>query len=164
MRHILYKSIRFLSVSVLQVVLVFLFILATTFSSCRHEDTDEVESLVDTFSTAYFNWQFFLLQPYVTDDSQPCLRYLSSQINQNDIDTLRALPEGAKVEVNAIDYFDRADSATATVSVKHYLKMNQLGKVGTLTEASVYRIPLKKYDGKWKVSLIEPLREVKVED
>lgn len=155
------KAFHFLTKITFPIALAMLLLGTISLSSCHHEENEDVEILVDSFATDYFNWQFFRLGRYVTEESTPCLRYLSSQVNQKDIDTLRSLPEGAEVEVEEIEYADDADSATATVTVRKYLKMNFLDEVGSFTEKSSYQIPLKKRNGVWKICLSSPLRERK---
>lgn len=155
------KAFHFLTQFTFPIALAVLLLGTISVSSCSHEEKEDVETMVDSFATDYFNWRFFRLKRYVTEESSPCLRYLSSQVNQEDIDTLRSLPEGAKVEVDEIEYMDDADSATATVTVHNYLKMNFLGEVGTFTEKSSFLIPLKKKHGVWKICLNSPLRERK---
>lgn len=136
---------------------VFLYIIVTALAGCSHEEDDELGKQVDSFATAYFNWQFPRCREYVSDSSQVWLRYLSSQVNEMDVDTLKARTVGATVEVGDIDYGDES-SASVTVTVRDLLMMDTIGHVGHPVDQQEYVIPVIRERGKWKVRLTGPLR------
>ena len=53
---------------------IFLCIIVAVLAGCGHDEDEELEEQVDTFATAYFNWQFPRCRAYVTDSSQVWLR------------------------------------------------------------------------------------------
>jgi hypothetical protein len=126
-------------------------------SACHEGDGDQLEATVDSFSSAYFNWQFVKALPYCTPDSKRWLSYLSSQVNQWDVDTLKAMKEGATVHRGDISYPDDS-TAVVEVTVKHFLTMDTIGLVGQIRDEAKFRIPMVCRAGEWKVHLSQPLR------
>ncbi|MDD3388389.1 MAG: hypothetical protein PHU58_07985, partial [Prevotella sp.] len=94
-------------------------------------------------------------------ESRQWLSYLSSQVNQQDVDTLRAMTEGARCEVDGIDIADNDSTATVNVEVHHYLSRDTLGQTGHIIEKSKFIIPMVRRNSEWKVSLSSPLRAEK---
>src|SRR5574344_1276584 len=60
----------------------------------------QLKELADSFSNAYFNWQFKRAVPYVSNSSVVWLRYAASQVHQEDVDSLRKKAQGASCEIN----------------------------------------------------------------
>lgn len=137
---------------------IFLCIIVAVLAGCGHDEDEELGKQVDSFATAYFNWQFPRCRKYVTDSSQVWLRYLSSQVNEMDVDTLRARETGATVEIGTIDLDEDGSSATVAVTVCDVLMMDTIGHVGHLVDQQDYVIPVVRERGKWKVRLTSPLR------
>lgn len=138
---------------------IFLCIVAmAVFAGCDHKEDEELSKQVDSFATAYFNWQYPRCRQYVSDSSQVWLRYLASQVDEADVDTLRARTEGATVELGDVDYSDDGSSAFVKVTVHDLLMMDTIGQVGHLVDQQEYVIPVIRERGKWKVRLTSPLR------
>lgn len=120
-------------------------------SSCFHHEEDGACEAVDSFSTAYFNWQFGKAIHYVDDGSARWLRYAAAQVTQEDVDSLRAMPEGASVEVEDVVYGDSL--AMATVEVSNFLAFDSIGKAPHVVGKAAYKLPVRRADGHWKVVL-----------
>lgn len=119
--------------------------------SCFHREEDGACEAVDSFSAAYFNWQFGKAIHYVDGGSERWLVYAASQVTQEDIDSLRAMPEGASVEVKDVAYGDSL--AMATVEVSNFLAFDSIGKAPHVVGKATYKLPVRRAGGHWKVVL-----------
>ena len=127
-------------------------------SSCNNDSEKQIKEVANNFSSAYFNWKFSDAIKYVSFDSRRWLVYASSQVNQQDIDSLRAMKEGATLTIDNISYQNNDSLAKVKIIVSNYLLMDSLGIAPRVCQHGEYEIPLS-YDGKeWKVVLSAPLR------
>lgn len=120
-------------------------------SSCFHREEDGAGEAVDSFATAYFNWQFGKAVRYVDAGSERWLSYAASQVMQEDVDSLRAMAEGANVDVKDVAYGDSL--AMATVEVGNFLAFDSIGKAPRVVDRATYKLPVKQVGGRWKVVL-----------
>ena len=147
-RQLLFK--KFLSIFATFALFIFFYI---PLAGCHNGSEDQLEETADSFAEAYFNWQFAKAVPHVTDSSVIWLQYASSQVDQEDIDSLRAMSEGATCELSDVDYGDDDTTAVVTMQVKHFLAMDSIGTSRHVVEAGVFALPMVYQNEKWKVSL-----------
>lgn len=127
-------------------------------SSCNNDSEKQIKEVVNNFSSAYFNWKFADAAKYVSYTSRRWLVYASSQVTQQDVDSLRAMKEGAILTIDNISYENNGSLAKAKVIVSNYLLMDSIGIAPRVCQHGEYEIPLS-YDGKeWRVILSAPLR------
>lgn len=121
-------------------------------ASCGKERQDDPRAVVESFSNAYFNWRFKEAEAYVTKESTKWLVFAASQVDTEDIDSLRAIEYAATAEVGDIDDIDDS-TALVTVVVKDFLPIDSIGKHPCIQETGSFQIPVS-FDGKnWKVKL-----------
>jgi len=122
--------------------------------SASHEGKEEqLEQDVDSFATAYFNWHFHDALAYSTPTSEMWLHYAASNVHQADVDTLRNMKEGASHEIEEIAFSDSGDSATVSLKVKNFLRMDTIGTAGHLVEEAMFSLPAVYSNGRWKIDL-----------
>jgi hypothetical protein len=126
-------------------------------TGCHDGDEDQLKAYADSFSTAYFNWQFAKAQPYCTPESRIWLLFASSQVTQEDVDSLRAQPEGASVKIEDVDY-DSDTSAVVSVTVRNFLPMDTIGKRGPAVERADYLLSVCYRDSLWRVRALPKRR------
>lgn len=120
--------------------------------SCGEEEHNDPRTVVDSFATAYFNWRFKEAEPYVTYQSRKWLCFAASQVDSEDVDSLRAMEFAATVDVEDIDDIDDS-TALAMVTVKNFLMLDSIGMHPRKETERKFQIPLS-LDGKyWKVKL-----------
>lgn len=119
---------------------------------CRNQERSEMENTVDSFATAYFNWDFERAKTFCSAHSRIWLTYASSNVLQSDIDTLQTLDEGAVCEILEINRVE-SDQATALIRVSHFLPMDSIGKTGKIQEDAVFALPLIREKDRWRVAL-----------
>lgn len=107
--------------------------------------------MADSFSVAYFNWQFGKAIPYVSGGSGRWLQYAASQVDEADIDSLRAMTEGAQCEITDIDGSDSL--LTATIRVRHFLAFDSIEGARHVKDEAVFPLHLTRESGTWKVKL-----------
>ena len=122
------------------------------FNSCQHQGSEsQLKQVVDSFSVAYFNWQFSRAVPYCTKESEIWLRYAASQVHQADVDILRVQEQGASHQIGDIVY--DGNSANVVLMVSDYLQMDTIGREGRMIKQAEFHLPLVYREGKWRVSL-----------
>ena len=127
-------------------------------TSCHKGSEKQMKEVVNGFSSAYFNWRYFEATRYVTHASCKWLSYISSQVIQTDVDSLRAMKEGATFEIGDIAYDDGGSSARVKVTVSNFLLMDSIGHSPRICSRGEYIIPLSFDGNEWKVTLSAPLR------
>lgn len=119
-----------------------------------HEGSEkQLKEDVDSFATHYFNWHFPKAAKYSTADSEPWLRYAASNVHDADIDLLRSKAEDATIEVGEVEFGDDQTSATVTIRVNNYLRMDTIGQEAHLVESASFHLPMEMERGQWKVKL-----------
>lgn len=146
---------------ILMVMVLALLVGMVALSSCEHYQEKQLRDTVNDFSTAYFNWQYHKAARFCAPGSERWLAYMASQVTQRDVDTLRALPEGASVRINSMRFYKGDSVAVADVEVCDFLEMDTIGKTGRWVEKARYLISARLVRGVWKVWLSAPLRAEK---
>lgn len=134
---------------------------AVSVSSCHHFGEGQLEEVADSFSVSYFNWQFARSLAYCTPESRRWLSYMASQVNQTDIDVLKAQEECATCEIGEIVYENNDSVAKVEVEVSNFLNMDTIGKVNVMVEKARFYVPVVYRNEKWKVNLTGILRAEK---
>ncbi|KXB41100.1 hypothetical protein HMPREF1870_01624 [Bacteroidales bacterium KA00344] len=129
--------------------------------SCENDNEEQLTETVSSFSDSYFNWQYFRSVKYCTLDSKQWLSYMASQVNEADVEALRAQEEGATVEIEDVDLLPGDSVAKVRIIVYNYLNMDTIGVEGRVVDKAFFVIPAKRNNGVWKVQLTAPLRAVK---
>lgn len=133
-----------------------IFNLATLQGCQPHEGSEsQLKEDVDSFATYYYNWHFEQAAKYCTPRSEVWLRYAASNVHPADIDLLRAKQQDAIVELGDVDFHDDEVSATVSIKVTNYLKMDSIGKEAQLVKEASFDLPMVLHQGKWKVELKE---------
>jgi hypothetical protein len=117
----------------------------------QHGENDALEA-VDSFSVAYFNWRFADAMPFVTPQSTRWLRFAAAQVNQEDVDSLRAKHYAADVKVDEVSSVDDT-TKLAMVIVRDFIAMDSIGRTPRTVTVDTFRIPVALTDGYWRVSL-----------
>lgn len=130
------------------------------------ESTPEEDpaSVADSFSEAYFNYDFMKASRYTTAESRRWLSYAASNVYEADIEVLRGMESGATVEIDGVDDGDTDSTAMATVRVDNYMLRDTIGRSGRVVSGLAFRLPMVKRGGKWLVHLSEMPRSSRVDD
>ncbi len=121
------------------------------------------ERAVDSFATAYFNYQFATAIQYSTPESHRWIEFVASNVHQDDVDSLRQHPTAAQVEVDEVEAADEDTVGYALITVSDYFLMDSIGDVSSLRTADTYRLDMTKRRGRWLIHLAAPLRPEKQE-
>lgn len=128
----------------------------TLFVSCDHlpaSHGSQAENTVDSFCQAYFRYHFERALQFTTDESRPWLVYAASNVNQDDIDALRAMENSPSIDVDEVVAPENDSTGYAVVEVSDYLVMDTIGQAAHLQASSQYRFDMVKRGGKWKIKL-----------
>ena len=123
-------------------------------SSCGDGQHNDSRTVVESFANAYFNWRFKEAESFVTYESRRWLAFAASQVDSEDIDSLRAMEFAATAEVEDIEEIDDTTSL-ATVNVMNFLASDSIGKHPRIEAERKFQIPVA-FDGKrWRVKLTQ---------
>jgi hypothetical protein len=136
----------------------FILLFICIFSSCsseNKENKDEMEilSVTDSFATKYYTWRFKDAARFSDEEFTRFLRFLSSNVNQKDIDVLTKSAETPGFSVDSVE-IKETDLADVTLNLTNIYQMDSLGKEPQLTSKTTQKLILKKNNGKWQVSKI----------
>lgn len=116
----------------------------------RINDDSEIKAAVDSFATAYFNYNFRGASRNCTAESEKWLRFAATNVIDEDIELLRAQHEGATHEV--LDIIHSSDTtATANLMVQNFLKRDTLGRPGHIVDKDFISLSLIYRGGRWLV-------------
>lgn len=120
--------------------------------SCGKEGDNDPRIVVDSFANAYFNWRFKEAISYVTFDSRKWLRFAASQVDAEDVDSLRSSEFAPSVEVVDMDCIDDS-TAMATVKVTNFMVLDSIGKHPHNEAERNFKIPVSLSGNYWRVKL-----------
>ena len=126
--------------------------ISTLVISCGKEGDNDPRTVVDSFSNAYFNWRFKEAISYVTFDSRKWLRFAASQVDAEDVDSLRSSEFAPSVEVVDMDCIDDS-TAMATVKVTDFMVLDSIGKHPHNEAERNFKIPVSLSGNYWRVKL-----------
>lgn len=129
-------------------------------TSCTDNHTEQLEQTAIAFAEAYFNWHYEAAGKYCTPASQRWLVYMASQVNQQDVDSLHTMSEGAGIKLNEITYDDGDTTATADMALSHFRTADSIGRPSRMVEHARYLIRMSLHGNQWQVNLSAPLRPV----
>lgn len=127
-------------------------LLSMAIISCGDKGHDDPKTVVESFSTAYFNWRFKDAELCVTTQSRKWLAFAASQVDSDDVDSLRAMEFAASVEIEDINEIDDT-TAQATVTVKNFLTLDSIGAHPHTEAERQFKIPVSLVGKYWKVKL-----------
>lgn len=125
-------------------------ILLAACSGGGRSDDETIESAVDSFVTAYFNYDFKKASHYCTQKSEKWLRFAASNVIAEDIDVLRSQKERASYKNKDINYISDS-TATVRCEVRHFLKRDTLGRPGHIEKKEEFAFNLVRSGDKWVV-------------
>ena len=129
-------------------------VLLPLFCSCsQSDDVSPWEQAVESFSVAYFNWDYPKAASYATDGSLPWLRYAASQVTQEDVELLNAKAEQATVEVMPDVEMVSDSCVVAMVLVRNFLDMDSIDRPSVLCEEASFHLNAVRVNGRWAVHL-----------
>ena len=113
----------------------------------------EILSVTDSFATKYYTWRFKDAARFSDEECTKFLRFLSSNVNQRDIDVLTKSAETPGFSVDKINIRE-TDLADVTLNLTNIYQMDSLGTEPQLTAKTTHKLILKKNNGKWQVSKV----------
>lgn len=136
----------------------FILLFICIFSSCsseNKENKDEMEilSVTDSFATKYYTWRFKDAARFSDEECTKFLRFLSSNVNQKDIDVLTKSAETPGFSVDNIN-IKEGDLADVTLKLTNIYQMDSIGQEPKLTAKTTHKLILKKNNGKWQISKV----------
>lgn len=130
-------------------------------SSCMHNDEkDEALQVAHDFAELYFNWRYTEAMTLADSTCQKELRFLASQVNENDVRALNQREVPASVEITSIETKD-GNNYTIEIHAENFLEMDAIGQDAKLVKEAFFNLKVKQVDGKkkWKVFQI-PLKNI----
>ncbi len=119
---------------------------------CGEGGKNDPRTVVDSFATSYFNWRFKDAEQCVTRQSIKWLRFAASQVDSEDVDSLRAMKYSPIIDVQEINDIDDS-TVIATVSVSDFLTLDSIGKHPRKSDMRKFQIPVSLTADYWRVKL-----------
>lgn len=134
------------------------------FGSCtkhnKSEDEENIISVTDLFASNYFNLKLKEAIPLCTPESEKWIRFMASNIFQEDIEVINNNTENTTHETDEVNYMNDT-LATVKCNVYNVFKIDTIGRPGRISEHEVYNINVVKRDGKWLIKMEGPLQSEK---
>ncbi len=119
--------------------------------SCDSSDKNQVDDVAEAFAKEYFNWRYVESMPYVTSESAEYMKFLATNVTEDDVALLRSMESGAEVKVESTEMADDDSTAYAEVEVDNFCHADTIGRPAKLHESATATLMLVRRDGKWKV-------------
>lgn len=134
------------------------------FGSCtKHqisEDEEKITSVTNNFATQYFNFALKEAMQFCTPESEKWIKFMASNITQEDIDVLKNKSEGATHNTDEIIYVNDT-LANVKCHVFNVVKIDTIGQPGKVSEHETYNINVVKRGDKWMIKMEGPLQSEK---
>ncbi len=121
--------------------------------SFGNQGDEEALQVAEQWGDAFFNCDFHRAERYCTTDSKQWLQFAASNTTEQDLQLLQQNEDGATV--TAEDFFPEANDTMRMVmlQVKNHLSTPAIGDTAIMVEKSVFRIPVVKQKGEWRVKM-----------
>lgn len=130
--------------------------------SCGEKGREErLKERVDSFATAYFNFRFDRAAAYTTEESERWLRYLASNVQQEDVDAINDMERCATIRIDEVSCQENDTNAKVRITVNDFLQMDTIGTRGKVVKRAQFTISVVYRDENWLVRMEAPLRSEK---
>ena len=102
----------------------------------------------------YFRWRYSKAMNSCDTASYRWLRFVASQVTQDDVDSLKKLKRDVACSLGNIRFLNDS-MAIVDIRVTNFLRMDSLGSVTLVEKETNYGILVTQHEGFWKVSLRE---------
>lgn len=126
----------------------------------KSEDEENITHITDNFAEQYFNFNLKQALTLCTPESEKWIRFMASNITQEDIDVLKEKEDDATCETDEITYINDT-SAYVKCHIYNVMKIDTIGQPGKVSEHEIYNINVVKRGGKWMVKMEGPLQSEK---
>lgn len=126
------------------------------FAGCTQEKSSKqlLEERADSFSTAFFNYQFKEAMKHVDKESEKWLQYVATNVTQEDVDILRSQEEGASVSVDDIMFVDPQETnADIRITVHNFLWHDSIGKPGRIIDEAQFMLKAYQEGSDWRIRM-----------
>ena len=118
----------------------------------EEKEKNRIKSTADNFAENSFNFRLADSRMFCTEESAAWLSFLASNMQQEDVDILKAQDKGATCKALSINIINDT-TATACYRVFNFMRIDTLGRAGKMTEQADYTITLVKRHSKWHVKM-----------
>ena len=130
------------------------FILSSTsmmLLSCGSDKKEQVNDVAEAFAKEYFNWHYCEAMPYVTAESSEQMKFLASNVTEDDVQLLRSMESGAEIKIEECNIADGDSVAYVNVTIENFCHADTIGRAASLHESANATLMLKHRDDKWQV-------------
>ena len=130
------------------------FILSSTsmmLLSCGSDKKEQVNDVAEAFAKEYFNWHYCEAMPYVTAESSEQMKFLASNVTEDDVQLLRSMESGAEIKIEDCNIADGDSVAYVNVTIDNFCHADTIGRAASLHESANATLMLKHRDDKWQV-------------
>lgn len=119
--------------------------------SCGSDKKEQVNDVAEAFAKEYFNWHYCEAMPYVTAESSEQMKFLASNVTEDDVQMLRSMESGAEIKIEDCNITDGDSVAYVNVTIDNFCHADTIGRAASLHESANATLMLKHRDDKWQV-------------
>lgn len=126
------------------------------FSSCsegknENKDEREIHTLADSFATKFYCMKFKDAASFSDEKCQQHLKFLSSNINEEDINTIKKSAELPEFDIDKINV-KNDNEANVSIELRNIYLLDSIGTKPVFVENATHTLLAKKINGVWKIS------------
>lgn len=125
---------------------------AILLAGCAEADsTRQVRSAAESFSSSYFSCRYVQAATLVTPACLPRLRFVASQLTEEDIHCIRTKTEPLELDVQSASLLNDS-TAEVLVEARNFMQPDTLGRPCRLVRTARFTLLLRRQaDGQWLV-------------
>ncbi len=122
--------------------------------SCSADEDKLRKDTANSFATAFFNWEYKKCLNKVTPESHGIIRFLASNVSKDEVEKLKAMPEGAAAELLPESKLLNDSTFQAVVKVTNTYCPDSIGRQAIYHNQAKAEFLLVKRNGKWRVDML----------
>lgn len=119
--------------------------------SCGSDKEEQVNDVAENFAKEYFNWRYCEAMPYVTAESSEQMKFLASNVTEDDVQLLRSMESGAEITIEDSRVADGDSVAYVNVAIENFCHADTIGRPARLNESAKATLMLVHRGEKWQV-------------
>lgn len=135
----------------LKTLVLILFPTSLILLSCGDDSKKQLDATAEAFANEYFNWRYSEAMPYVTAESSEYIKFLATNVTEDDVQLLRSMESGAEITIENCDVADGDSVAYVDVTVDNFCHADTIGKPAKLHESAKVTLMLMRRGDKWQV-------------
>ncbi len=118
--------------------------------SCESDTKEQVNDAAEGFAKEFFNWHYCEAMPYVTAESAEYMKFLATNVTEDDVQMLRSMESGAEINVENCNITDGDSVAYVDMTIENFCHADTIGRPAILHESAKVTLLLMHRGEKWQ--------------